>query len=181
MAESKTLLSQKEIDALVNFLRTNASAPIGRVLDQASIDKLIDLVTYNNKQGIFVNSAAQESVIPENTVLLDLTSSSEEQRKNCTLHYGIGKNGYVEISCIDKVKDIAYIITPACLEHRKYIDNDETSWGYAIEPRVFNDLALLLGVSYTAETFNAVISGFARLMFGDADAQLPSIYLPSED
>ncbi len=59
MAENRTLLSQSEIDALVSFLQhddTSKKTTIGEVLDQSSIDKLVDLIRLNNDRGVFLDS-----------------------------------------------------------------------------------------------------------------------------
>ena len=80
MAENRALLSQSEIDALVSFLQhdgTTKTSSIGEVLDQNSIDKLVDLIRANNDQGVFLDpdalnlGAIEAPITAQNGTVLD--------------------------------------------------------------------------------------------------------------
>ena len=72
MAENRTLLSQSEIDALVSFLQQGSDTPepvaIGDVLDQSSIDKLVDIIRFNNSHGVMLNNDTTAAILSAGNV-----------------------------------------------------------------------------------------------------------------
>lgn len=176
MAENRTLLSQNEIDTLVSFLMSQKDVSIGNVLDQASIDKLIDLVQFNNQNGIYFSkdqglagAITQAQVIDDDFVI---------SKDSCTLEIATDSNGFIEVFCRNNENGKQIHLTPTCLEQKKYIPDDNSEWGYCITPKHFNKLANLFGVSYSAETFDAVCHNFAKVVFGNESAEIPNIYYP---
>ncbi len=180
MADNKTLLSQGEIDALVAFLTNSEAAPIGTVLDQSSIDKLIELVKYNNKRGLFIGEGGNGAG-SENAVVLDKGLDLEEQKKDYELICRKDAKDYIEVLCVSKNGGKTYKLTPSCLLQYKRVEDDETEWGHAISPLHFNDLALLFGIEYSSETFRFVCNNFAKVMYGYEDAEISTLYFPPED
>ncbi len=180
MSDNKTLLSQGEIDALVAFLTNSDAAPIGTVLDQNSIDKLIDLVKYNNKRGLFIgeNGASGEYA---DAVVLDKSLDLEAQKQDYELIFKKDGRDYVEILCVSKSGGKTYKLTPSCLVQNKRVEDDKAEWGHAISPLHFNNLALLFGIRYSSETFRAVCGNFAKVMYGYEDAEISTLYYPPED
>ncbi len=179
MADNKTLLSQGEIDALVAFLTNSEAAPIGTVLDQSSIDKLIDLVKYNNKRGLFIGENGGSDAA--DAVVLDSNLDLEEQKQDYELIFKKNARDYVEILCVSKKGGKTYKLTPSCLLQNKRVEDDETEWGHAISPLHFNNLALMFGIRYSSETFRAVCGNFAKVMYGYEDAEISTLYYPPED
>lgn len=177
MAEDKTLLSQNEIDTLIAFLTNSDSAPIGAVLEQKSIDKLIELIKYNNKRGLFIG---EEESDMSNIAVLDPEKDLDAQRKDFELVFKKDNRDYVEILCINKNDGTTYRLTPGCLLHNRHIE-DDTEWGSAISPLNFNRLALLFGISYSSETFREVCNNFSKVVYGYEDAEIPAIYYPPEE
>ncbi len=180
MSDNKTLLSQGEIDALVAFLTNSEAAPIGTVLDQNSIDKLIDLVKYNNKRGLFIGENGNNGDYSD-AVVLDKELDLEAQKQDYELVCSKNARDYVEVLCVSKNGGKTYKLTPACLIQNKRVENDETEWGHAISPLHFNNLALLFGIKYSSETFRFVCENFAKVMYGYEDAEIPTLYYPPED
>ncbi len=180
MSENKTLLSQGEIDALVAFLTNSEAAPIGTVLDQSSIDKLIDLVKYNNKRGLFIGEGGGGSDYAD-AVVLDSELDLEEQKKDYELICKKDGRDFIEILCVSKKGGKTYKLTPSCLLNNKRMEDDKSEWGMAISPLHFNNLALLFGIKYSSETFRFVCSNFAKVMYGYEDAEISRLYFPPED
>ena len=179
MSENKTLLSQGEIDALVAFLTNSEAAPIGTVLDQSSIDKLIELVKYNNKRGLFIGEGGDGEYA--DAVILDKGLDLEEQKKDYELICKKDGRDFIEVLCVSKNGGKTYKLTPSCLLQNKRVENDKSEWGMAISPLHFNDLALLFGIKYSSETFRFVCNNFAKVMYGYEDAEISSLYFPPED
>ena len=56
--------------------------------------------------------------------------------------------------------------------------DDNSSWGLAIEPRRFNQIADIFKLDYTKDTYEAVVKKFATIMYGNENANIASVYLP---
>ncbi len=180
MGESKTLLSQNEIDALVLFLQGNKGTPIGEVLDQSSIDKLIELVKYNNRMGVYFGRSTEKLDMPAEGVLFNPDYDIASQRENCSIECEPGENGFIELFCVNSADGGRYRLTPACFENNRYIPDDSTAWGYAIEPKMFCKLANMFGVKYSTATYEFVCRNFAKVMYGNESAVIAGVYLPPE-
>lgn len=174
MSDNKALLSQKEIDALVSFLKTKER--VGNdVLDQASIDRLVEILT-----------EAKSDEVPESgagrfygNAVLSVEKDIAIQREQCTLLYEKDDKGFVHVICQNQVSGVRYEITPECLSQSCFVESAGESWGYAVMPVLFDLVALQLQVRYTAEMFANVCKDYAKLLFGDAKAELPNVYLPT--
>lgn len=176
MNESRTLLSQEEIDALVTFL-TSKKKVGNEVLDQESIDRLIQFLSDSRlmeKAGTEVSTGH----LFANSVL-SIEKDIAVQRNQCTLTYEKDEKGYTHILCANRVTGVKYEITPDCLNQPKLVESTGECWGRAVMPLLFDLAAMQLQVKYTAEVFSAVCGDFAELMYGDRDAHLPDVYLPS--
>ena len=173
MVDNRTLLSQEEIDALVSFLKRKEK--IGNdVLDQASIDRLVEILTEakpNEGKGnggrIFGNS------------VLSVEKDIAVQKEQCTLLYEKDAKSFVHLVCENVVTGARYEITPECLSRSCFVDNPGETWGYAIMPVLFDLVAMQLQVKYTADVFSKVCSDYAGLLFGKPNVELPNVYLPT--
>lgn len=176
MIESKTLLTQNEIDTLVAFLQQNSDIPIGNVLDQASIDKLIDLVQYNNKNGIYFTKDITESVtITDERAFISDETGNAINTAECVLECEVAENGYFRIFCTSKASGKRYRLTPACLDNKRYID-DDSEWGYAVPSKLLAQLSQLFSIPCTKDTLSFAGKIFAKVMFGDENAQVPDYF-----
>ncbi len=173
MTDNKALLSQEEIDALVSFLKKKDK--IGNdVLDQSSIDRLVEILN---------ETKANESVAGGGrfygNAVLSVERDIAVQREQCTLLYEKDGNGYAHIVCENTVTGMRYEITPECLNQSSLVENTGESWGYAIMPVLFDLAAMQLQVKYSADVFSNVCGDYAKVVYGDENAVLPNVYLPT--
>lgn len=177
MAENRALLSQNEIDALVNFLTTKETVG-NEVLDQSSIDRLVRVLSdqrLTENAETFSGSTARFSA---NSVL-SVEKDIAVQREQCTLLYEKDDKDFAHIVCTNQVTGVRYEITPECLNQASLVENAGESWGRAVMPVMFDLAAMQLQVNYTAEVFSKVCGDFAKVMFGNEKVQLPNVYLPT--
>ena len=183
MAENRTLLSQSEIDALVSFLQQGNDTPepvaIGDVLDQSSIDKLVDIIRFNNSHGVMLNNDTTAAILSAGNVEITAPDGSTVDRTACELHFRIGGSGMAEIFCKSTKDGAEYPISPDSLRQRKYVA-EGSKWGFAVSPRHFNKIANLFRINYSQDTFNEVVARFAEITYGSRDAEVSKIYFPVE-
>ena len=183
MAENRTLLSQSEIDALVNFLQqggTTEASSIGDVLDQSSIDKLVDIIRFNNTNGIFLSSSTNASAIGAGNADITTPDGSKLDKAQCELRFRLSDSGMAEVYCFYKPDGASYVISPDSLKKQQYVA-EGSEWGFAISPRHFNKVANLFRIAYAQETYSAVVDRFREVMYGNASAVPSGIYFPVED
>lgn len=182
MNDNMALMSQSEIDTLVEFLTMQKSQVANEVLDQNSIDRLIQLLQTDVLRELKYDTAIPENRSGENSALLliDDIGDLREQQENCLLEITpVTKDGYVEVVCRHKKTNKKYKVTPKCVEHVRFFSSDFSVWGYAIPPITFDSIAALLSVKYTKATFESICSTFAKRMYGDEAADIPAIYMPT--
>lgn len=182
MNDNMALMSQTEIDVLVNFLTAQKEKVTNEVMDQESIDRLIKLLRTDMVRDVKFDTNVPESKREDSSALLliDAIGDLKKQQKNCQLQYRIAeRTGYVEIICHDKRSGKDYAITPKCMEQVRYIRDDDSQWGYAVPPTTFDKISALLSVKYTKETFDMVCNDFAEKMYGSKDIQIADIYMPT--
>ena len=178
MPENKTLLSQNEIDTLIKFLESHDSTPIGSVLPQGSIDKLVEIIKFNNNRGIFLGKDSPldlSEMQPESSSIKD-GSGNTVDTSVCTLEHSIDENGTVKIFCYDKATDTRYPIFPDSLVSKNYV-SDGSSWGRAISPRTLLKVSKLFNITCDSETLDAAGKRFAEIVYGDAGASVAQYYL----
>ncbi|MDE7298209.1 MAG: hypothetical protein K2N94_05195, partial [Lachnospiraceae bacterium] len=104
MSDNMALLSQEEIDTLLDFLTQQKSRVGNEVMDQESIDRLISLLHTDE-----VRSVKFDTIVPEARkerasalILLGGMTDIREQQKNCRLECRVDeKTGYLRIFCRD--------------------------------------------------------------------------------
>lgn len=179
MNQNMALLSQKEIDTLLDFLQ---KSKVGEeVMDQTSIDRLINLLQTDQKRELKFNANIPEmhSQDEQPILLLDGITNIEEQ-KRCVLDCRVNADTkYMHIICRDELKGDEYEITPACVGELRFRRTDTSCWGYAIPPVTFDHIAALMTVKYKKSVFDTVCRAFAEHMFGDAQITIPEIYMPT--
>ncbi len=160
------LLSQDEIDALVAFLNEkNANVETG-VLSQESIDRIVELLSLGKKDKTDTATVFEpiESIVDNSAIKgLELKFMEDMDIDQVQIYVVCG--------------DETLYITPLCLEYKKIVD-DNSSWGLAIEPRRFNQIADIFKLDYTKDTYEAVVKKFATIMYGNENANIASVYLP---
>lgn len=170
---SFTLLTQTEIDTLVDFLTSKKDNLGETVLTQESIDRLIALIRDGyvpSKKNLFD---------PSDDGLTDFLTDTNF-RKNasvkCTLSATVDvATDYVVLSVTNTETNETMQITP------KTLDSSQTneSWGYCIAPVMFSRLARTLDVYFTQETYDAICKRFALRNYGDGSVSIPSMYQPT--
>lgn len=179
MNQNMALLSQAEIDTLLDFLQ---KSKVGEeVMDQGSIDRLIDLLQSDHKREVKFNTNVPGTHGKEEHALLliDAFGKSQEQQR-CVLECQVDDTTkYIHVICRDEKKDVEYEITPACVSELRYRDSDQSCWGYALPPVTFDHIAALMSVKYTKSVFDKVCQVFAERMFGDAQVMIPELYMPT--
>lgn len=173
---SQALLSQEEIDALVNFLTSNRKVS-NEVLDQESIDRLIKILS-DSKFLEKPDTGNRAERFDTNSVLL-VEKDIALQREQCMLLYEKDEKGDAHIRCVNCVTGVKHEITPECLDQSSLVESTGESWGRAVMPVLFDLVAVQLQVKYTAEIFSKVCADFAEIMYGDAEMRIPNVYLPS--
>ncbi len=183
MAENRTLLSQSEIDALVSFLQhddTSKKTTIGEVLDQSSIDKLVDLIRLNNDRGVFLDSDSADIAFGAGSAEIINSEGSAVDKSDCELDFRVTPEGMAEICCVDMADASFYKISPESLIQGKLV-SDGSEWGRAVSPRHFCMVAELFGLEYAPEVYNSVVARFAEIMYGSASAKPSDIYYPAKN
>ncbi len=177
MPENKTLLSQNEIDTLIKFLESHDSTPIGTVLPQGSIDKLVEIIKFNNKRGIFLGKDAPldfSNAQPQAIFIKD-ENGAAVNTTSCALEYSV-EDGIVKIFCADNATGKKYPIFPDSLVSRTYVSEGD-SWGRAISPRTLVKIADLFNITCSSETLDAAGKRFAEVVYGDVNARVAQYYL----
>ena len=179
MEKSKVLLSQAEIDTLLEFL--NEKKVSSAIMDQGSIDKLINFLQADDGANFhmedFVLSEdgdfdSKVFALPNNENLdhpLDLRLITEQE-----------PNGMTNVICVNITNGTRYVISPVCIEKLRYTEDSSSVWGLCISPVMFDTIARILGITYTKATYVDVCSRFAEITFGVKGFAIANIYLPSE-
>ncbi len=179
MNQNMALLSQTEIDTLLNFLQ---KSKVGEeVMDQSSIDRLINLLQTDQKREFKYSTNVPQMPGGEGQPLLlvDGMKNAKEQER-CVLECQVdGQTQYLHIFCRDESKDREYEITPFCVSELRFLPNDRSSWGYAIPPVTFDHIAALMMIKYTKSVFDKVCHIFAQRMFGGEWTEIPELYMPT--
>lgn len=181
MAESRTLLSQEEIDALVSFLKDNREVSMGSVLDQSSIDKIIDIIRFNNRHGVYFGAETPDLSRLREAEINDPETGKRVSKADCAIECEIGDDDFIRLYCVDSKSSRRYELTPECLEQRSFVTGGTETWGRAIAPRLFNKVANLFRVEFTKETYKFVCDRYAEIIYGRADADMAAVYFPPED
>lgn len=173
-----TLLTQDEIDTLVEFLVDKKSEINDEVLNQNSIDKLIYLIRNRDGRKLrmdFVNPGTGE----EGPKVLVNLGFAEREGQLCRLDVRVAEDtSYLELYAVNTETGKEVKITPHNFSHLDLEENEQT-WGVAIVPAFFDEVASSFGLKYTRETLERVCSIFADKNFGDKDMDLPMAFVPS--
>ena len=176
MADSKTLLSQNEIDALIVFLKDHEGTQIGKVLDQGSIDKLVEIVQSYNNKGIILNKDSKvnmEESVKAN--IIDRTGKNLDVL-TCEIIIDLDADQNLLIFCSNSAGNEKYPLFPENLSEKKFV-NEGSSWGKAVAPRTLIELSELFDIKCSADTLEEAGKLFAKAIYGDENRALPEYYL----
>ena len=183
MSENMALLSQNEIDALVKFLLEKQNIKSGVVLDQGSIDRLVNVLqdkTFIQKMGNVAEEPMQNATTKAVAQLLLLEGEQDivAQQTNYELIFECDAEGMIQVVCQSRLSAKRHVITPSCLEQSRYME-EESAWGKTISPIVFDTISGMLHIRYSKETFLRVCDRFAEVVYGNKNAEIPSFYMPN--
>lgn len=178
MDKSNVLLSQPEIDALLDFLAEKKVS--SSTMDQASIDRLIAFLQSNEGQHFTPKEIIEDSLSRGTSVLLLPSNENVIQPDSFRLSAGINAEGRIELTCANSVSGNTYKITPTMVETAQYSANDSSYWGCFIAPSLFNHIATILNAKYTCETYDFICKIFAKACYGSEEAAVPNLFLPNK-
>lgn len=165
-----SLLSQSEIDTLINFINDKREGVDSSVLNQESIDKLLEMLRFNNGR------AKKEEILHMGEVegtLADLITVRHGDDV-CVLEYSVDEaNDFVRLEAVNTVTKERMEITP-----KMFNEGDGELWGHCIAPLVLHRMARALKVKYTAETYENLCKRYAKYIYGDASRKLPFLFMP---
>lgn len=164
---NNTLLSQKEIDTLVQFLTRQNNNIQEVVLSQDSIDKLIALLRNTGELNPDVFELSHD--------MLESVSSLEGYLLYCNID---SNTKFITIYARNSTGTTVKI-TPAGLTAGENV-NGGTEWGYCIEPAVFDKIATSFKLKYTSTEYENVCRNFSMHRYGNEFAIIPTLYLPTQ-
>lgn len=169
---SFSLLTQKEVDTLVAFLNNNREAMNSDVMNQNSIDKLINLIT-NDSDRIILDLFDPFARIDQD--ILEASDFYLDKNDVCELCFSVDDaTGFVILTAYNTVTGKTLEITPKLINK-----SDTEDWGYFIPPIFFNRVAKVFNMKYTTETHNKVCDTFAKYIYGSEKHKIAEIYLPA--
>jgi hypothetical protein len=172
--KSFSLLNQEEIDTLVRFLTDKKNAVDSDVMSQTSIDKLIQLIR-TDKERLVLNQSLSREYTGDS--ILKRLPFRKKHSEPCVLRCNINpETNFIELSIYNTVQDAAYQLTPNIFD-----ENDDASWGYAIPPAYFSQIAYSLSLKYTQESYDFVCSTFAKITYGSENHKISEVYLPDNE
>lgn len=167
-----SLLTQKEIDVLVNFLLENQRNVDSEVLSQESIDKLIILIKNSQIDRLRLDL---NQLLPIHTDKLKELELLDNEKQTCELLME-EEGEFIQLYAIRPDNGKKYKITPEGFRVRNFTD-DISSWGRCLQPIIFDEIATAFQLKYTQETYCNVCRKFAKENFGDEAFEIPKAFL----
>lgn len=168
METNFSLLSQEEIDTLIEFLSEKSNFVESEVLSQDSIDKLVALFRNCNKASIGSYKGEQEM-----RALAQVLDSKSEW---ILIFEEEEQTGYMEIYATNGERKEK--ITPKGFSNNCF-STDQSSWGYSISPWVFLEIAKTYNVKFTKDTYHQVCERYALKNYGDANYDIDEFFTGS--
>lgn len=173
-----SLLTQEEIDTLVEFLSKQKSSVSSEVLSQKSIDKIIFLIKNNEINRIRLDTEELGCISNQSLAEVNLISNNTPIGE---LHYKINpETNFIELYAVNSITKEKCLLTPAVFFKRSFKDT-ESSWGFSIAPVTFNEIATIFKLKYTAEDYDSICKLFALKNFGNETYKLNEVFLASEN
>jgi len=179
MGENMTLLSQTEIDTLVDFLLEKRKESVSNeVLNQESIDRLIHMIRTTHLHGVRIK--AETGVKHQQNRVKTEMIIREHAGQVCELTFEQQENGFLDIRIVNHDNNNVFRITPNGAGALTVAD-DGSQWGKCISPFTFVDIAISYDVHFTQETYQNICALYAEVKFGDKAYQIPDFFLPEEN
>ncbi len=177
MNENMTLLSQTEIDTLVDFLMEKKQDVNNQVLNQGSIDRLIHLIRTTHLKNVRAGSSIAAN-IEKNRIKTAMEIRTEENQI-CELTILELENGFVDVIIVNQSTGNTYKVTPNGASAMT-ISNDDSQWGRCVSPYTFVDISDAYDAKFSEETYQRLCSIYAKVKFNDENYKLPDFFLPDE-
>lgn len=163
-----SLLSQEEIDTLIEFLTDKSNCIDSEVLNQESIDKLIAMMRVYGKKPAG-NRSVLETVRADQSVLNGAYNwTLEFEEEDSTKHMRIyATNG-----------DVKEYITPRGYSCTCFVD-DDSSWGFCISPVQFVEIAKDYNLKLSKSVYADVCERFAIKNYGSSAYDIDEFFLAS--
>lgn len=173
---NKALLSQAEIDTLIRFLTSHNESVEDSILSQESIDKVIKLLNEKDiHTGKYKFTTASKKSADDLFVLIDV------DLKGYILDATVDENThFIKLSAYNEKINKRVPITPTAVQYLHLVE-DTSSWGFCIEPILFNNIARIFHIQYYQKTYDFICHTFAQHHFGDKNVPIPYIYLPNSE
>lgn len=166
-----SLLSQKEVDALVTFLTSNSIER--NVLSQDSVDRLVSLLRGNVGR---MHMDFFDTIVKPVKDFLQEKGLRQDVSEICVLSMETDETGFMKLFATNKDTGKKLEITPEAFGE----EDSEAGWGFSMAPINFNRLARILDLKYTADTYDSLCKLFAERNYGSKDAAMPAIYFPTK-
>lgn len=165
-----SLLSQSEIDTLIEFISDKREAVDSSVLNQESIDKLLEMLRFNDGR------AKSEEILTIGEVpgaLAELVTVRQGEDV-CVLECSVDPdNDFVRLEVVNDRTKERMTITP-----EMFNPGDGELWGHCIAPLVLHRMARALNVKYASETYETMCRRYAKYIYGDESRKLPFLFMP---
>lgn len=169
-----TLLTQSEIDTLVNFLQHKSENVAEDVLTQESIDKVIRMIKERHTRHFAQNN---KFWIADAEQYLITIGFREKISDLCELRIRKADNDYVELYVYNAVTGKELVLLPEDFSDPTAKKGTSHGWGYCIIPAFFDQIAELFSLKYTKETYDIVCALFAEKNFGTSELELPAAFV----
>lgn len=178
--QNMALLSQSEIDTLIEFLNREKEKKIveSQVLSQESIDKLISLIHGHREQayraGISLTAAEESRQVLQEFYAAQKVDHSEAERQK--LWMSVNEKDQVELCVGDGAENVHIRIMPEHLRNLAF-QGESAGWGVCVMPAVFAQVAAYFNLKYTDEMMAQVCKRYALKMYGDENSVVPAPFL----
>ncbi len=168
---SYSLLTQDEIDALVDFLTEKKTDVGSTVMSQDSIDKLIEIIRGDLLRKNIELMDPIRNIVSDLLQKLEIRSSESEI---CELRIeSDSSTNFLIMNVYNTATGVTTKLTPDMVN-----DDGIQEWGFSISPIMLTRLALTLHLKFTDETYSKICRIYAKYNLGSEDAKIPSIFLP---
>lgn len=168
-----SLLSQEEIDTLIEFLTASSDTLVSEVLSQDSIDKLISMMKLYGKK------PSGKKPSGNHNILGDVRAASSVMGETGVWSLEFEENadtGFMDLFATNG-EDKEYI-TPRGYSCKCFVA-DESAWGYAVSPVQFADIAKAYNLKFSKSVFMGVCQRFAEKNYGDASYDIDDFFMAS--
>jgi len=173
--QNMTLLSQREIDTLVEFLRREKDVD-SDVLNQQNIDKLIRLVHAHQERFYRVSLFALSAEEGWEALRDFYTQWNVDTSKAKEFELQMKEAEQVELWIVDGSGEPVTPIVPEQLTDLSF-QGESHGWGSCIMPAVFVQVAEYFRLNYTEEMMEKVCERYALTMYGNKEAEIPELFL----